>query len=190
MIVGAVSLLNSVNLRRFALIAACMAASGCVSSTLDSNQFRAVGSGTRSTAATASQIEPTVDSTSSAAPLSLSQQNAVESAPGVSGVPDGTANAANPQTGQDPQARARAIAEMRAKAANSSGVKTQFGAVPEPATEALSAREQLEMKRDLSGAAATDVVSDSELAAKQESIQRLKKKAKQHYSEALDKIEN
>jgi len=156
--------------------------SACVSSTLDSNQFRPVG-GMQS----AAQPEPARLDTPEI-PVSLSSPiNGREPAPSL-------ANTEASESGSvlDPSARKQAIDEMRAKAANGSGVRTQIGAIPATATERLdeAGRQRLESELRQSSSDADAAISDDELNAKKRSIEQMRRKATRHFDDALQTIEN
>lgn len=92
----------------------------------------------------------------------------------------------------DPQLRAEAVAEIRAKADQPNGELTNAFASGDGPAEPLTKQEQAqriaEMERNAiqTGAA----VEDAELTESQRSIRDLQRKAKSHYSSAIDQIEN
>ncbi|MGB7286154.1 MAG: hypothetical protein WBC71_04405 [Salaquimonas sp.] len=147
--------------------------SGCVSSTLETSQFKPVG---------AQQNSISTQDTSSNQPVALAQDAANETGDINSNDPNAISAAA----------RAQGIQEMRSKAEGRSGEKTHIGALPEPAAQQLSAEEQAQKANELKAAAAeaSASVSDAEIDSKQNSIRRLQKKARSHYDDAVQGIEN
>lgn len=170
------------------------AGSGCVSSTLDSRDFRPVGGQTAtSQSATGQRVPAAQDVQSQALPvapqdLAQTQSQVPSQVPPQASVSEDTA------TGSvgDPAKRQQAVDEIRAKAAVSSGQKTQIGAVPGAATEQMDTREQADIasKLDESRKAVGSELSDAEIEARQAAIRRLQKKGKTHYEQAVDAIEN
>jgi len=129
-----------------ALIAALLAASGCVSSTL-------VQSEVESTSLTQTpQKEPTYD-------LALRQA---------------------------------AVEEMRAKAENKNGEKTDvFRNQDGPADPLEPDEAKAEIKKlDKASKQQAEVIPDAELKAKNDSIAQMRKKLRTHYSDAVKSIEN
>lgn len=173
------------------LVAFCMLAamvgSGCVSSTLESSQFRAVGAQNPTASAGIDTQQASNPVSTASGPVDLTADTSNPNPAGSIRVASEEPSAV--QSGPDPAARAQAVSEMRQKAAAGSGQKTQFGALPEPATKALSAQEQALLARDLSQTASQNVVSDEELEAKKRSIAQMRRKAKLHYKDALNRIE-
>ncbi|GEM_PF-6718675 len=143
---------------------------GCVSSTLDSNQFRPVGS--QSTA----NVQQQQVTDASSAPVSISP----------------AAQTTDPADGIDEAGKAAAIAEMRAKGQQTSGQKTHIGALPETAASQLTTAERAKKSAELAKKVteANSEVTDGEVASKQASIRRLQQKAKNHYQSAVNAIEN
>ena len=90
------------------------------------------------------------------------------------------------------QNRDQAIAEIRAKAASTGNAPPQIGDVPVSTIKHLTAREQALSKAELQAEAqaARGLISDSELAAKRAEFALLRKKAKSHYNQALQQIQN
>jgi len=168
------------------------AATGCVSSTLNTNDFRPVGGQTAASPAAApqqsvqsqalvpqSEPQPLPQVTSEATPQSIPPQ------PGNS---DGTATGSV----SDPVKRQQAINEIRTKAAASSGQKTQIGALPTSATEQMSSQEQADIASRLENSrqAAGAELSDAEVEARKAAVRRLQQKGKTHYQQTLEAIEN
>lgn len=165
------------------VLAACLAgllvagASGCVSSTLESDDFRPVGG----------------QSAASPPPQQNAQPQAL-----TSSVPPQTTQPANNPDGMaagsvsDPVKRQQALEEIRTKAAASSGEKTQIGAVPEAATGQMSSQEQSAIAAELENSrqAAGSELSDAEIEARKAAIRRLQQKGKTHYERTLESIEN
>ena len=92
----------------------------------------------------------------------------------------------------DPVAREQAVAEMRAKAEvrnteNSNAFASQDG--PNRPLTASEADAKIRALNASTNALSTQI-SDEEMNAKQRSIENLRQKAKNHYSDALRKIEN
>ena len=173
------------------------AATGCVSSTLNTNDFRPVGGQTAASPSAApqqsvqsqalvpqSEPQPLPQVTSEATSQSIPAQSILPQ-PGNS---DGTATGSV----SDPVKRQQAINEIRTKAAASSGQKTQIGALPASATEQMSSQEQadiasrLENSRQATGAE----LSDAEVEARKAAVRRLQQKGKTHYQQTLEAIEN
>lgn len=101
--------------------------------------------------------------------------------------------AAQSQPTYDPAQREQAIAEIRAKAQNStSGELTHAYAIADGPTQPLSPEEQAAKIAELERNAAANgsAVSDAELDAKQRSINELRSKAKSHYNNAISTIAN
>lgn len=159
------------------------AATGCVSSTLETRDFRPVGGQTAASPVAAPQ--------QSVQPQALAPQPLPEASSQAALQP---VNSDETATGSvaDPIKRQQAIKEIRTKAAASSGQKTQIGAVPASATQQLSDQEQAEMAAQLetSRQATGTELSDAEIEARQAAILRLQKKGKTHYQQTLDAIEN
>ena len=93
----------------------------------------------------------------------------------------------------DPIQREQAIAEIRDKAAQpGSGELTNAFAEPDSPNEPMTPQEQAariaEMERSAERNSGT--ISDAELAEKQRSIRELQEKAKNHYGNALNTIQN
>ncbi len=96
-------------------------------------------------------------------------------------------------TSYDPAQREQAISEIRAKAENAnSGELTNAYATNDGPTTPLTAEEQAAKIAELERNAATNQgsVTDAELAAKQNSINELRSKARSHYDNALNTIAN
>lgn len=148
------------------LIAILYFSAGCVSTTLESEQFRPAGS---------AQPAPAT-SNASAEPVELTSPDTVAAQAG----------------GVNPTAREQAVQEIRAKAAHTSGQKTQIGELPDTAAPQLTPAEQAQKQQQLKQAAAeaSASVSDAEVQSKQESIRRLQNRARSHYDNAIDSIEN
>lgn len=89
-------------------------------------------------------------------------------------------------------ARENAVAEMRAKAANVSGKKTNAYQIPETFNQPLTSSEANAKIQELnmSSSALAETLSDDEFDEKQRSIEAMRLKAQSHYLDALDKIEN
>ncbi len=183
-----------------------LVASGCVSSTLDSNQFRAVGENRPAAQAAndSAQLTGTENLPSGGeGPIDLTkaaQSGAVkEKASGGTAATEQTEKSnegdGNPEEASsvlDPVERAKAIAEMRAKAANGSGEKTRIGLLPEPSDDPIDATKQKKLKAELELDAkrAGATTTDAELEAKKKSIEALRRKAKTHFEDTLKRIEN
>ncbi|MGI9350687.1 MAG: hypothetical protein ACR2O3_03925 [Rhizobiaceae bacterium] len=93
----------------------------------------------------------------------------------------------------DPEQREQAIAEIREKAAQpGSGELTNAFAEQDGPNEPMQASEQAELINQLEQNAQqnTDSVTDAELAEKQRSIRELQQKARNHYSNAVNNIQN
>ena len=145
---------------------------GCVSSTLDSADFQTTKPSTQLTG-----------DGSSSAPRNLAAIDAANSAD--------TVNLSEGAGVQDPIARRDAVLEMRQKANETSGEKTKIGSLPQTAAEQLTPTDQQALARDLQQTAndSQATVTDEELAAKQASINLLRKKAQSHYKDAISTIE-
>ena len=152
---------------------------GCVSSALEPGQFRPVGAANK----------PTSQSTArSSEPVAINPSKTVDETQ-----QSGNSAAKNTDpNGIDEAARQRAIAEMRAKGQKTSGQKTTIGALPEPATSQLTDVEREQKARELSEKvdAVNETISEGEVETKQQSIRRLQQKAKSHYENAIENIEN
>lgn len=142
--------------------------SGCVSSTLETSQFRPVGTTSSNAAGSNDEIQTSSEPVSTA-PNDLNDPNVLNAA-----------------------AREQAVQEMRAKGQETSGEKTKIGLLPETATQQLTRSEQNSKAAALKNAAAEaqSSVSDEEIQSKQDSISRLRKKARSHYGDAVKRIEN
>ena len=93
----------------------------------------------------------------------------------------------------DPVQRDQAVAEIRQKAAQpGSGQLTNAFADPVSPNQPLSAAEQAERINELEQNAIQNAanVPDAEMAAKQQSIKDLQEKARSHYDNAVDSIQN
>lgn len=158
---------------------AIIALSGCVSSTLETSQFKPVGSTNSVVTQSENQSAALSDD-----PVALTEQTQTTSAASADSAID--PNAVNPA------AREQAVEEMRAKAEQTSGEKTHIGALPETAAKQLTPRQQQTKSAELKAAVAQaqSSVSDAEVQSKQSSIQRLRQKAKSHYQDAVKRIEN
>ena len=172
-----------------------MIATGCVSSTLDSKQFRPVGGSTESTGSDNFDREPTQEiAQSPTGPVNLANP-ASESAAIAA---DKTLKTGNGETGSgqnsvlNPVEREKAIAEMRAKAANGSGVKTRIGLLPESSSDPMDAGKQKRLAAELEKSIeeAEKSATDEELEAKKNSIEAMRRKAGSHYDNALKRIED
>lgn len=154
----------------------------CVSQTLDSNEFRPVG------AKQNVQLDQGIKPVSSDTPVRLSQQSGDD----ANLEPSQTVSAESGNSVLDPAEREKAIAEMRAKAGQESGAKTQIGAIPETAAERLDASglRALESELKQSAGEADTRITDAELAAKRRSINAMRRKANRHYEDALQGIED
>lgn len=115
----------------------------------------------------------------------------------VSGCVSSTLDSAKPETVEktptyDPVARAKAIAEMREKAADTSGKKTSAFQTPETSVRPLTTSEANGRIQELNSNSSSlaDQLTDEELIDKQRSIEEMRIKAQTHYEDALDKIEN
>lgn len=180
--------------------------SGCVSSTLDTRQLRAVGENRPAAQATGDsrQLAGSQGVASSGdGPIDLTR---VAQQGGASAAGPANATAADqtnaPKEGEgasdeagsvlDPVERQKAIAEMRAKAAAGSGEKTKIGLLPEPSEDPIDATKQKKLKAELELDAkrSSARTTDAELEAKQRSIEALKRKAKTHFDDTLKRIEN
>jgi len=164
------------------LFAVAFPLSGCVSTTLDSNQFQSAGDAGSADLTEGNSIAVTGE------PLDLSA-GAVERR-GVQ--TPGETPVSEPEVVLDPAARQAAVEEMRAKAENRSGVKQQIGGIPEAATDRLNSASQQELESELRQAAdeADNAATDAELAAKKREIDAMRRKANSHFDDALRKIEN
>ena len=152
---------------------------GCVSSTLEPDQFRPVGAANK----------PTAESTAmSSEPVTISPVQSVQGTPQPA---KGSEQKPDPN-GIDEVARQRAIAEMRAKGQQTSGQKTTIGALPEPATSQLTNAEREQKAKELAEKvdAVNETISEGEVETKQQSIRRLQQKARSHYENAIENIEN
>lgn len=98
----------------------------------------------------------------------------------------------NKELSYDPVAREQAVAEMRAKAAELNTQSSNAFASQENTNHPLTASEADAKIRALNASTAElgTQISDEEMDAKQRSIAALRRKAKNHYSDALRKIEN
>ena len=152
---------------------------GCVSSMLESGQFRPVG---------AVNSQPQQATAMASDPVTISP---VQTAQGTS-QPDKTSGQSTDSNIVDEVARQRAIAEMRAKGQQTSGHKTTFGALPETATSQLTDAERQQKALELAekAEAVNEMISEGEVESKQQSIRRLQQKAKSHYKNAIENIEN
>ncbi|MEM9332386.1 MAG: hypothetical protein AAGA53_13740 [Pseudomonadota bacterium] len=93
----------------------------------------------------------------------------------------------------DPEQRAQAIAEIREKAAQSgSGELTNAFVNQDGPSEPMSASEQAQLINQLEQNATQNQksVTDAELEAKQRSILELQQKARTHYDNAVNDIQN
>jgi len=92
----------------------------------------------------------------------------------------------------DPLQRAQAVAEIRQKSARPSGELTHAFASGDGPGETLDKAEQTRLITELEQAAAenSNAVSDAELTERQNAIRALQAKAKSHYKNALNTIEN
>ncbi|MEM7068880.1 MAG: hypothetical protein AAF478_08335 [Pseudomonadota bacterium] len=93
----------------------------------------------------------------------------------------------------DPAQREQAIAEMRAKGAQpGSGELTSAFVESDGPNQPLTSSEQNSLINELEqGAAQNEAnVTDAELAAKQRSIRELQEKARNHYDNAVNSIQN
>ncbi len=167
--------------KRLIWIVVLVTVSGCVSSTLDSSQFRPVGS-TSSNKLTPESLAAQGETSSEEQAESTNQ---VEQSGGFNANPD------------DPRAttaegRQQGIAEIRSKAEAQAGEKIQIGPLPESATEQLTPEQQRAKAAALAAqaSAANGEVGDAEVVSKHESIRRLRARSQSHYNEALKKIEN
>ena len=96
-------------------------------------------------------------------------------------------------TSYDPIARENAVAEIRAKAADSgSGELTSAYVTNDGPTSPLSPEEQAAKIAELEQSAGNNSgqISDDELNATQQSIKDLQNKARTHYNSALNSIQN
>jgi len=165
------------------VLAACLAglltagASGCVSRSLEAEDFRPVGSQTAVSSSPPPNVEPTA-----LAPQTMPQTK----------LPANNSDGAATGSVSDPAKRQQALEEIRAKAAASSGEKTHIGAVPEAASRQLSSEEQSAIAADLENSrkAADSQLSDAEVEARKAAIRRLQQKGQTHYERAIDSIEN
>jgi len=88
--------------------------------------------------------------------------------------------------------REEAVTQMRAKADNKSGEKTDvFRNQDGPATPLAKGQANADIKRlDAESKQQQNVIPDAELTAKQRSIAEMRRKLANHYKDALNKIEN
>ena len=88
--------------------------------------------------------------------------------------------------------REEAVAEMRAKAENKSGKKTNVFRNQDGPGKPLSQSQINARMRELNSIAEAqeNTVSDDEVAAKKRTIKELRKRANTHYEDRLEKIES
>ncbi|PCI04543.1 MAG: hypothetical protein COB78_09610 [Hyphomicrobiales bacterium] len=98
----------------------------------------------------------------------------------------------NKELSYDPVAREQAVTEMRARVEKLNTQKSDVFASQEGLNRPLTASEADAKIRALNASTAElgTQNSDDEMEAKQRSIAELRRKAKNHYSDALRKIEN
>ena len=92
----------------------------------------------------------------------------------------------------DPEKRQAAVSQMREKAENKSGKKTNVFQDPDGPNQPIS-RSTAQAKinaLDAQANAEQAVIPDEELAAKQKTMADMRKKLQTHYDEQLKKIEN
>ena len=144
---------------------------GCVSSALEPSQFRAVGASNDTTVQTDTIVQ--YDSNDNLEPQPLTSFD-------------------EPGANQSVNTRAEGLEIIRAKASQPTNKRTSMGSIPNTATSQLSTEEQARIKLQLaqSGQASQSQTPDSELEAKQASMRALQRKAKSHYDDALNNIEN
>ncbi|MCB1384583.1 MAG: hypothetical protein KDJ80_01480 [Nitratireductor sp.] len=168
-----------------------LALQACVGDSLDTRQFRGVGTEVKGPSAPA----PAGQQAPALSPANAGQSVADTAAPqpivpqtaGASPAPSSSAAAA----GNDAASRERALAEIRAKAAHRSGQKTVIGAVPQAAGKQMSADEQQALQRELASELADQktVISEGDVAAREAALRRLRARGKRHYQEAVEQIE-
>ena len=92
----------------------------------------------------------------------------------------------------DPVQRENAIAEMRQKASRSSGELTNAFVNPDGPNEPMSQEHKQRLLDEMNRQAAQsqNVITDSELEARQRTIADMQNRARNHYKKTLSSIEN
>jgi len=174
------------------LLLAVLILPACVSNTLETSQFRAVGA--------PSDTSVSSQNTLQTQPLQETTASTIASGP----IPLGTADTAassitsSPQTatvttsnGEPTEAdRARGVAEIRSKAAAMPDEKPMVTPLPESTIQPMTAQQQKQNAAELEKTLAETSISDAELEAKTAEMLLLKKKAASHYNDAVSGIAN
>jgi hypothetical protein len=169
---------------------------GCVSSAVNTNDFRPVGQDQPGGAAR--QISTSSSPQANAA--AVQPVNLVGAASGGSRSPTDQSDQTNLSAYSGNEASAAETADMRSegvriirdKAAGKPGLKPQVGPLPTTATSQFTPSEQQAKIRELSAAAAAsqEQVRDAEIRARRREFQVLRRKASSHYRDALKGIED
>ena len=98
----------------------------------------------------------------------------------------------NEPVNYDPVQRENAIAEMRQKASRSSGELTNAFVNPDGPNEPMSPEHKQRLLDEMNRQAAQseNVITDSELEARQRTIAEMQNRARNHYKKTLSSIEN
>jgi hypothetical protein len=189
------------------LLLAVLILPACVSSTLETSQFRPVGTPQQSTAVTgsaavqeqsvatdtATPVAPVETTVASNQPVSLTPNSPLATIPAKPGkTKNGSTqeqSVAGETAGVPSEAdRQRGIAEIRNKAAGMPNVKPTVGPIPATATQPMTPEQQQQIAAELQGNLTENAISDAEIESKAASILWLRKKAQSHYDEAVSGI--